>query len=63
MSNISKIESIRLRSHFKSESGDFTPWLVDNLDYVSEAIHLKLVNPSTMGQRHLCVTKYLRYIF
>lgn len=47
MSNIGKIESIRLKSHFKSESGDFTPWLADNLEYVSEAIHLKLVNPST----------------
>lgn len=44
---IKKIESIKLKSHFKSESGDFTPWLADNLDYVSEAIHLKLLNPST----------------
>lgn len=47
MSTIGKIETINLRKHFKSESGDFTPWLSDNLDYVSEAIHLKLVNPST----------------
>ena len=47
MSNIRKIETIRLRSHFRSESGDFTPWLADNLEYVSEAIHVKLVNPST----------------
>ena len=47
MSKISKIESIRLKSHFKSESGDFTPWLADNLDYLSETIRLKLVNPST----------------
>ena len=45
--SIKKIESIKLKSHFKSESGDFTPWLADNLDYVSEAIHVKLVNPST----------------
>lgn len=47
MSKIVKIETLRLRSHFKSESGDFTPWLAENLEYVSEAIHLKLVNPST----------------
>ena len=47
MSKISKIESIRLKNHFKSESGDFTPWLAENLDYVSDTIHLKLVNPST----------------
>ena len=47
MSTIGRIETISLRRHFKSESGDFTPWLADNLEYVSEAIHLKLVNPST----------------
>lgn len=47
MSTISKIETISLRKHFKSESGDFTPWLADNLDYVSETIHRKLVNPLT----------------
>lgn len=47
MSKIGKIEAIRLRSHFGSESGGFTPWLADNLEYVSETIHLKLVNPST----------------
>ena len=47
MNKIKKIESIQLHKHFKSESGDFTPWLADNLDYVSEAIHTKLVNPST----------------
>lgn len=47
MSKISKIECIRLKNHFKSESGDFTPWLADNLDYISDAIHMKLVNPFT----------------
>lgn len=47
MSTISKIENISLKKHFKSESGDFTPWLADNLDYVSETIHRKLVNPIT----------------
>lgn len=47
MSNIGKIEYHRLKSHFRSESGEFTPWLADNLEYLSETIHLKLVNPST----------------
>lgn len=47
MNNIRKIENIQLRSHFKSESSDFTPWLAENLEYVSEAIHIKLINPFT----------------
>ncbi len=47
MKTIERIETINLRNHFKSESGEFTPWLAENLNYVSEAINVKLFNPST----------------
>ena len=44
---IERIENISLRSHFRSESSDFTPWLAGNLDIIGEAIKRKLLNPST----------------
>lgn len=44
---IERIERIALRNYFRSESSDFTPWLAGNLDIIGEAIHRKLLNPST----------------
>ena len=46
-SNIGRIETVSLRAHFASESSGLTPWLADNIDVLSEAIHRKIINPET----------------
>lgn len=47
MKTLGRIETVGLKSHFGSESSNFTPWLAENLDVLSETIHLKLTNAST----------------
>lgn len=46
-SNIGRIETVSLKAHFASESSGLTPWLADNIDVLSEAIHRKIINPET----------------
>jgi hypothetical protein len=42
---IGKIKRVSLRDVWKHEATDFTKWLEDNLDVLSEAINVKLSNP------------------
>ena len=41
---IAKLERVPLREVWKHEAYDFTPWLEENIDILSEAIDLTLVN-------------------
>ena len=47
MKPLGRIETVGLKSHFGSEATSFTPWLAENLDVLSETIHVKLTNAST----------------
>lgn len=37
---VGRVKIISARDVFKSEAGDFTPWVAQNLDYLSEALEL-----------------------
>ena len=36
---------VGLKGYFTSEAADFTPWLADNMDLLSETIRRKIINP------------------
>ena len=36
--NVGRLKVVSAREVFKSEAGDFTPWVANNLDYLSEAL-------------------------
>lgn len=44
---LGKKETFTLSKFFKKEACDFTPWLAENLHLISEAIGIKIINPST----------------
>ena len=45
MIKVEKITRIDIREAFPLEPKDFTPWLVDNIDVVGEAVGIELVSP------------------
>jgi len=42
---IGKIEPVELRDVWPHEANDLTPWLRDNIDYLSDTISLNISNP------------------
>ncbi|MDE0484330.1 MAG: DUF4268 domain-containing protein [Candidatus Poribacteria bacterium] len=42
MPKFSKLKKIKLRKHFPNEATDFTPWLAENIDRLSDALDLDL---------------------
>jgi hypothetical protein len=42
---LERIEEVDLREIFKSEAGDFTPWLAENLDQLSARLGIEIVDP------------------
>ena len=47
---LGKIEEVPLREVWKDEARDFTPWLVEHLDLLGEALHLDLTPVEAEGQ-------------
>ena len=47
MDKIDKLTKVSIKDFFKYEAQAFTPWLAENLDYLSDEIGVKLANPST----------------
>lgn len=50
MAKIEKIRKRPLRSVWKNEAHDFTPWLCANMDYLSEQLGLNISNPVSEAQ-------------
>ena len=50
MDKIEKIRKRPLRSVWKNEAHDFTPWLCANMDYLSEQLGLNISNPVSEAQ-------------
>jgi hypothetical protein len=48
--SIGKLEKVELRDIWKNEAKDFTTWLYENLDALSEAINLNLLEPEQEKQ-------------
>lgn len=47
MHKVEKIKKLPLRSVWRNEAHDFTPWLCANMDYLSEQIGLNIINASS----------------
>ena len=43
---IGRMEEVSLRSVWPHEERNFTPWLLDNIDLLSEALDLELHSPT-----------------
>ena len=47
--NLGKIKKIDLRQVFQNEASDFTPWLENNIDKLSEAIGVEIIDVRREG--------------
>jgi hypothetical protein len=58
--NVGRLKVVSAREVFKSEAGDFTPWVANNLDYLSEALdfdELELDQVEVIVGRYRCDIK------
>lgn len=58
--NVGRLKVVSAREVFKSEANDFTPWVADNLDYLSEALdfdELELDQIEVVVGRYRCDIK------
>jgi len=44
-SSVGRVTIVSAREVFKSEAGDFTPWIANNLDYLAEALNFTELEP------------------
>jgi hypothetical protein len=59
-SNVGRLKVVSARDVFKTEAGDFTPWVAENLDYLSEALdfdELELDQVEVVVGRYRCDIK------
>ncbi len=47
LKKLSVIEELDLRTLFENEAGEFTPWLSENLEQLSDALGIEVVDPET----------------
>ena len=47
MNKVEKIKKFPLKSVWKNEAHDFTPWLCANMDYLSEQLGFNIINASS----------------
>jgi hypothetical protein len=52
MTNIGKLERIDLRSIWRRESADFTPWLATNIEYLNETASQESLRLFEEGMTH-----------